>query len=109
MRSRGLSSTLSAIDSILVSADIAHGEPALVNEALSGGLIRRCSHLIYWWLGSGLAEQAQHSLVRLRCQRQRGGGELLAGLQSQHVGAFLVLSASTRLSAPVCSRLIMFL
>jgi hypothetical protein len=38
MRSRGLSSTLSAIGSILVSADFVNGEPALVNEALSGGM-----------------------------------------------------------------------
>jgi hypothetical protein len=38
MRSRGLSSTLSAIDSILVSVDFVDGEPALVNEALSGGV-----------------------------------------------------------------------
>ena len=37
-----------------------------------------------------LAEQPQHRLVGLRRERQRGGGKLLAGLQGQHVGAFLV-------------------
>ena len=38
----------------------------------------------------GLAEQPQHRLVRLVGERQRGGGELLAGLQGQHVRAFAV-------------------
>src|SRR5450759_2601649 len=37
-----------------------------------------------------LAEQPQHALVGLRCERQRGGRQLLASLQREQVGAFLV-------------------
>src|SRR5664279_789614 len=37
-----------------------------------------------------LAEQPQHVLVGLRSERQRGGRQLLAGLQRKQVGAFLV-------------------
>src|SRR5450759_3478774 len=37
-----------------------------------------------------LAEQPQHVLVGLRSERQRGGRQLLAGLQREQVGAFLV-------------------
>ena len=37
-----------------------------------------------------LPEQPQHVLVGLRGQRQRGGRQLLAGLQGEQVGALLV-------------------
>src|SRR5664280_1358536 len=37
-----------------------------------------------------LAEQPQHVLVGLRSERQRGGRQLLAGLQREQVGTFLV-------------------
>src|SRR5664280_2723683 len=37
-----------------------------------------------------LAEQPQHVLVGLRSERQRGGRQLLAGLQRKQVGVFLV-------------------
>ena len=39
---------------------------------------------------SNLLEQAEHALAGLRGERQRGGRELLAGLQREQVGAFLV-------------------
>src|SRR5205814_3677203 len=35
-------------------------------------------------------EKAEHSLAGLRGERQGGGGQLLPGLQSEQVGAFLV-------------------
>ena len=60
-------------------------------------------------LAGDLLEQPQHVLVGLRGERQRRGRELLAGLQGEQVGALFVESASVRLSAPVCSVLIIAL
>src|SRR4029079_7974414 len=41
-------------------------------------------------LACGLLEQAEHGLAGLRGKLQGGGGQLLAGLQREQVGAFLV-------------------
>src|ERR1019366_8157992 len=54
-----------------------------------------------------LAEQPQHVLVGLRSERQRGGRQLLAGLQCKQVGTFLVRvgkgeGGSTRLQRVDC-------
>ena len=55
------------------------------------------------------AEQTEDRLRGLRRERQSGRRELLAGLQGEEVGAFLVGVRERRLSAPVCSVLIIAL
>jgi hypothetical protein len=59
--------------------------------------------------GRYLSEQPEHRLVGLRGERQGGRGQLLAGLQARRFAPSSLVSANTRLSAPVCRVLIRFL
>src|SRR5436305_7745723 len=87
MRSPGLSSTFNAIvASSRNSPSPNQADPTIENE--NGGAQAPPFPLLR--VGSGLAEQAQHVPVRLGGKRQGGRRELLAGLQREQVGAFLV-------------------
>src|SRR5262245_17718244 len=98
IRSRGLSSTFSAIRSVLASPDSLYRAPGLVNETLSGGsycfpplVTPDVPNAYPRNTDPYLAKQPQHRLIGLRGERQRRGRKLLAGLQRQHVGAFLIV------------------